>query len=115
MPLDDDTLANLIARIESLRTLVADVANAIADSLDVTADGREGHGARLDAHRARIAPLRAQDTPLGRLSARFELDALDEDVLVLSLAASLDRRFGQLMASLQRAFTSTHPTHQKKL
>ena len=106
----EDALANLIARIESLRALVVAVANAIADSLDVTADGRQGHHARLEAHHARIAPLREADTPLARLSERFGLDILDEDILLLSLAASLDRRFGQLMASLQRAFATTHPT-----
>ncbi|MEO1267581.1 MAG: ATP-binding protein [Myxococcota bacterium] len=108
--LDHDALANLIARVDSLRTMVAEVANAIADSLDVTADGREGHDKRLQAHHTRIAPLRGGNAPLSQLSQRYNLDILDEDIVLLSLAASLDRRFGQLLASLQRTFTSTHPT-----
>ena len=108
----EEGLTYLLARIESLRTLVSSLANAIAESMNLVDDGREEHTLHLEAHLARVAHLRleAKGTPLGQLSQRFELEVFDEDILLLALSTSLDRSFGQLLGALQRSYTSVRPS-----
>ena len=85
-----DALTYLIERIESLRTLVSEVADAIAESMHIADDGRRGHALRLAQHLKRVKALRrhAAGTPFDALSRRFELDTMDEDILLLALSTS---------------------------
>ncbi len=104
-----DSLSYLIARLEALRELAGLACRASPlDPRDPRADWQSDHAPRLEAHRARAGALVAAG-PLAALSARCGLTPLDEDILLLSLAPSIDRSFGRLMAQLRRGFSAERP------
>lgn len=102
----------LVARIEALVSLVNEVVELASDR-GLATPWRAAHRERLRAHRQHIAALAERDaagTTLGSLALRCDLDVMDEDILVLALAVSLDRTVGRSLGLIQQSFSGGAPT-----